>query len=148
MQFNQLLYLSFFLVLTACVNNQSIRAVEHHGLPTPIGPYNHSVQYDQLIFVSGQLGIDPKTAHLQDGVENQTRQIFKNLMAILKDNQSDLSHVTKTTIFLQNLKDYQQVNKIYGSYFKPPFPARSTIQVSALPADALIEIECTAVKAR
>lgn len=85
---------------------------------------------------------------LKDGLQEQTIQIFENLKIILKDNESDLNHITKVTIFITDMQQFAVVNKIYAGYFQNHFPARSTIQIAALPKQAAIEIECIAVKIR
>lgn len=134
------------IILSSCTNTKRIATVNHTDLPTPIGPYSHSTSYDDLIFVSGQIGIDPKSNTLKQGIQEQTVQIFENLKVILQNNNSDLNHITKTTIFITDIKQFETVNKIYGSYFQNHFPARSTFQIVALPKNAAIEIECIAVK--
>ena len=140
--------LLLLIVLASCTNTKRITTVNHADLPTPIGPYSHSTSYGDLIFISGQIGIDPKSNTLKQGIEEQTVQIFENLKVILLNNNSDLNHITKTTIFITDLKNFEVVNKIYGSYFQNHFPARSTIEVVALPKNAAIEIECIAVQIR
>ena len=139
-----IIFLLFFLV--SCTETRKILIVNHQNLPKPIGPYSHSVSYGNLIFVSGQIGIDPKSNALKPSIQDQTIQIFENLKVILQNNNSDLNHITKTTIFLTDIKQFESINKIYGSYFGNQFPARSTIEVVALPKNASIEIECIAVK--
>jgi 2-iminobutanoate/2-iminopropanoate deaminase len=134
------------IILASCANPKSIVVVNHSNLPKPIGPYSHSTSFEDLIFVSGQIGIDPKTDNLKNGIEEQTIQIFENLKAVLHNNNSDLDHTVKTTIFITDIKQFETVNKIYGSYFHDHFPARSTIEVVSLPKNASIEIECIAVK--
>lgn len=143
---NKIILLLLLIVLSSCANSKRIAAVNHADLPTPIGPYSHSTNYGDLIFVSGQIGIDPKSNILKQGIEEQTVQIFENLKAILQNNNSDLNHITKTTIFITDLKNFEVVNKIYSSYFQNHFPARSTIEIVSLPKNAVIEIECIAVK--
>lgn len=143
---NKIIVLLLLIVLSSCANTKRIISVNHADLPKPIGPYSHSVNYGDLIFVSGQIGIDPKSNTLKQGIQEQTVQIFENLKAILKNNNSDLNHITKTTIFITDLKNFEVVNKIYGSYFQNQFPARSTIEINSLPKNAVIEIECIAVK--
>ena len=144
----KIVFILVVLILSSCTNMKKIVRTNHSNLPTPIGPYSHSIAYNDLIFVSGQIGIDPKTNVLKEDIQAQTVQIFENLKVILKDNHSDLNHVTKTTIFITDINQFQVVNEIYGSYFKEGFPARSTIQVVALPKNASVEIECIAVKKR
>jgi 2-iminobutanoate/2-iminopropanoate deaminase len=114
--------------------------------PKALGPYSQAVCHNNLVFSSGQLGIDPSTNKLQEGIENQTHQLFKNLKELLTQAQSSLNYIVKTTIFLKNLDDFTKVNEIYSSYVKSPYPARSTVQVAKLPLDALIEIEVVATK--
>ncbi len=134
------------IVLISCSGTSELIADGTSGLPKQIGPYRYATQHDDLIFVSGQIGTDPQTNKLKEGIEEQTRQIFENLKVVLKNNGSDLSHIAKTTIFLTDINQFERVNEIYSSYFSGHFPARSTIVVVALPKHADIEIECIAVK--
>lgn len=138
--------LFLFLLLASCSFKKDIIIINHYNMPKPIGPYSHSTSYGNLIFISGQIGVDPKSNDLKKGIEAQTLQIFENLKVILENNHSDLKHITKTTIFLTDFKQFDTVNRIYGEYFKNNFPARSTIQVVSLPKSASIEIECIAVQ--
>lgn len=112
------------------------------GAPAAIGPYSHAVSANGFIFLSGQLGLDPQTMTLVEGLETQTHQTFKNIKAVLSTLNKDFSDVIKTTIFLINMNDFTQVNIIYADYFGDHRPARSTIAVAQLPKGALIEIEC------
>lgn len=134
------------LVLVACNSTNKLVVKNTTNLPKPIGPYSYAKRYEDLILVSGQIGIDPVTNTLKEGIEEQTNQIFKNLKEILKNNDSDVNHILKTTIFLTDINQFETVNKIYSTYFSGQFPARSTIVVVALPKNAAIEIECIAVK--
>ena len=143
---NRIASILLLILLSSCSSKEEIVAVNHSNLPTPIGPYNHSTSYGDLIFISGQIGIDPQSNTLREGIQEQTLQIFENLKIILKDNNSDMNRITKTTIFITNIKDFEVINKIYGSYFTNHYPARSTIEVVSLPKNAAIEIECIAVK--
>jgi len=143
---NKTILFLFLLLMTSCSLKKDIVIINHPGLPEPIGPYSHSTSYGNLIFISGQIGLDPKTNNPKQGIEEQSIQIFENLKVILDNHHSDLKHVTKTTIFITDIKQFETVNKIYGEYFKSNFPARSTIQVASLPKNASIEIECIAVK--
>ncbi|GAP62427.1 MAG: RidA family protein [Ardenticatenia bacterium] len=113
--------------------------------PAAIGPYSQAVRAGQLVFTAGQLGIDPTTGKLVEGVEAQTHQAMRNLQAILQAAGTDLAHVVKTTIFVADLNDFATINTIYGSYFEGEPPARSTVQVARLPLDARVEIEMVAV---
>ncbi len=110
--------------------------------PAAIGPYSQAIATDNLLFVSGQLPIDPTTGKMVDGdIGTRTRQIIKNATAIAKEAGTQLNRVVKTTIFLTDLADFQEVNKAYGSFFPEAPPARSTVQVAALPLGSNIEIE-------
>jgi 2-iminobutanoate/2-iminopropanoate deaminase len=114
--------------------------------PQPIGPYSQAIQAGNFLFCSGQIALDPHTGQLvgQD-VETQTRQIMANLEAVLREAGCDFSHVVKTTVFLKSLADFPQLNEIYSMYFRFHSPARTTIEVSRLPKDALVEIELIAI---
>lgn len=114
--------------------------------PLPIGPYSQGIEYGNLIFVSGQIGIDPETGNLKEGIEEQTKQALENIKNILESYNLSMENVLKVTIFLKNIEDFQKVNEIYSSYFKEPFPARSTVFVKELPKGALVEIEVIAYK--
>jgi 2-iminobutanoate/2-iminopropanoate deaminase len=113
--------------------------------PAAIGPYSQAVRSGHLLFCSGQIPLDPKSGQIVSGdVAAQTRRVMDNIAALLKTERLTFDHIIKSTIFLTNLRDFQTVNEIYGSYFKQDPPARSTVQVSALPKDANIEIEVIA----
>ncbi|MEZ0323188.1 MAG: RidA family protein [Hydrogenothermaceae bacterium] len=113
--------------------------------PQAIGPYSQAVKYGNLVFVSGQIAIDPQTNQFIGGdIKQQTIRVLENIKAILEQVGLNLNHVIKTTIYLKNLEDFQIVNEIYGQYFKEHKPARATVEVSRLPKDALIEIEVIA----
>jgi 2-iminobutanoate/2-iminopropanoate deaminase len=113
--------------------------------PGAIGPYSQAARSGRLLFCSGQIPLDPKTGELVQGdIAAQTRRVLDNIAAILRAEGLTFDHVVKTTIFLTNLGDFQTVNEIYGSYFKQDPPARSTVQVSALPKGASVEIEVIA----
>ncbi|KOM46513.1 reactive Intermediate Deaminase A, chloroplastic-like [Vigna umbellata] len=120
-------------------------SVQTDGAPAALGPYSQAIKADNLLFVSGVLGLVPETGKfVSDDVEEQTEQLLKNMGEILKAGGASYSSVVKTTIMLADLKDFKKVNEIYAKYFPSPFPARSTYQVAALPLDAKIEIECIA----
>ncbi|MGP1621939.1 MAG: RidA family protein [Candidatus Cryptobacteroides sp.] len=113
--------------------------------PAAIGPYSQAVRTDALVFVSGQLPIDPQTgAFPEGGIAAQTTQSLKNLGSILKEAGSDYSKVIKTTVFLADMADFTAMNEVYSSFFNVPFPARSAVAVKELPKGALVEIECIA----
>ncbi|TXG67789.1 hypothetical protein EZV62_009064 [Acer yangbiense] len=113
--------------------------------PAASGPYSQAIKANDLVFVSGVLGLIPETGKfVSDNVAEQTEQVLKNMGEILKVSGADYSSVVKTTIMLADLKDFKKVNEIYAKYFPAPAPARSTYQVAALPLFARIEIECIA----
>ncbi|KAL7143177.1 hypothetical protein ABFS83_08G173500 [Erythranthe nasuta] len=113
--------------------------------PAALGPYSQAIKANNMVFVSGVLGLIPETGKfVSDNVEDQTEQVLKNMGEILKASGASYSSVVKTTIMLADLKDFKKVNEIYAKYFTAPAPARSTYQVAALPLDARIEIECIA----
>ncbi len=113
---------------------------------TAKGPYSPAVEAGGLIFISGQLPIDPATGEIIREIAPATRQVMNTLQALLEDNGLSLRHLVKTTIFLQNMADFAKVNEIYAGFFDGEPPARSTIGVAALPKDAPIEIEAVAVR--
>lgn len=113
--------------------------------PAAIGPYSQAVKVGSLVFVSGQIPVDPATGEFAGpDIETQTHQSLKNLKAILEEAGSGLEKVVKTTVFLQDMNDFAAMNGVYAQYFKEPFPARAAVQVGRLPKDALVEIECVA----
>jgi len=116
--------------------------------PKAIGPYSQGVSAGGLVFVSGQIGLDPKTNELVGGgIEAQTLQVLRNISAILGASGASLDGVVKTTVFLKNLKDFTAMNNIYAQFFGKSLPARATVQVADLPKGALVEIDCIAVMA-
>lgn len=122
------------------------KAINANNAPAAVGPYVHAVQVGEMIFTSGQIGLIPETGELKEGVEAQTHQALKNLAAVLEASGSDLNHVVKTTVFLDDINDFAVVNAIYAEYFKDEFPARSCVEVAKLPKGGLVEIEAIAVK--
>ncbi|WP_459085599.1 RidA family protein [Helicobacter pylori] len=125
-----------------------MKEVIHSTLaPKTIGPYSQAIATNDLVFVSGQLGIDASTGEFKGtDIHSQTTQSMENIKAILKEAGLGMDSVVKTTILLKSLDDFAVVNEIYGSYFKEPYPARATFQVAKLPKDALVEIEAIAIK--
>lgn len=114
--------------------------------PAALGPYVQAVDTGTVVYCSGQLGLDPATNTLADGVAAQTRQSLQNLQAVLAEAGLDLSHVVKTTVFVQDLADFGTVNEVYAELFGDTYPARSCVQIAALPKGGLVEIECIAVR--
>ncbi|KAF7815827.1 reactive Intermediate Deaminase A, chloroplastic-like [Senna tora] len=126
-------------------DSRAKEAVQTEKAPAALGPYSQAIKANNLLFVSGVLGLVPETGKfVSDNVEDQTEQVLKNMGEILKAGGASYSSVVKTTIMLADLKDFKKVNEIYAKYFSSPAPARSTYQVAALPLDAKIEIECIA----
>ncbi|GAA7652702.1 RidA family protein [Helicobacter pylori] len=125
-----------------------MKEVIHSTLaPKAIGPYSQAIVTNDLVFVSGQLGIDASTGEFKGAdIHSQTTQSMENIKAILKEAGLGMDSVVKTTILLKSLDDFAVVNEIYGSYFTEPYPARATFQVAKLPKDALVEIEAIAIK--
>ena len=108
--------------------------------------YSQGIAAGQTVYVSGQLPIDPATGLIPEGIAAQTAQSLKNIQAILAQQEMTLANVVKTTVFLADINDFAEMNKVYGEYFAQPYPARSAVQVGKLPKDAPLEIECIAVK--
>ena len=122
------------------------KAINGPGVAPAIGPYSTAITSGDLLFCSGQLGMDPATGDLRDGVTAQAEQALVNLRALLAAAGFGVEHVVKCTIFLTNLADFATVNEIYGRTFSEPYPARSTVQVAGLPKGGLVEIEAIAQK--
>jgi 2-iminobutanoate/2-iminopropanoate deaminase len=115
--------------------------------PTAIGPYSQAIKAGDLLFLSGQIAIDPKTNQMSTGsIEDQTRQALDNLDAVLKASGMTMANIVNTTVFLKDVNDFGKMNAVYGTYFKDKPPARATVQVARLPRDALVEISAIAVK--
>jgi 2-iminobutanoate/2-iminopropanoate deaminase len=122
------------------------KIVSTEKAPKAIGPYSQAIRTDHLLFTAGQLGLDPSTMELvEGGVEAQTRQVLTNLKHVLESADSGLNFVVKTTVFVQDLADFGKLNAVYAEFFPENPPARSTVQVAALPKGALVEIECIAL---
>jgi len=125
----------------------SVEIVTSKGAPSPIGPYSQAIKTNGFVFTSGQIAIDAESNELIDGdVQAQAKKVFENLKAVLQAAGSSLELVVKTTIFLKDLSDFADVNAIYAQYFGKALPARSTVEVSRLPKDVLIEVDCIAVQ--
>jgi len=114
--------------------------------PAPIGPYNQAILAGHFLFISGQVCLDPVSGELRNkDIQEETHQVMHNLKAILQEAGLDFGHVVKTTIFLTDMKQFGEVNLIYGKYFERDFPARETVQVSALPRSVNVEISMIAM---
>lgn len=115
------------------------------GSPAAVGPYNHGVRTGSLLFCAGQIPIDPATGNLVSGdIKVQTQRVLENIKAILDDQKLTFANVVKSTVFLTSFADFAGMNEVYAKYFTADFPARSTIQVAALPKGAAVEIEVVA----
>jgi len=113
--------------------------------PAPIGPYSQAVQVGQMLFLSGQVAINPQTGNLETAdIQTETRQVMHNLRAVLQSAGMDFSHVVKTTIFLSDMALFSSLNELYGKYFTGNFPARETVAVKTLPKNANVEISMIA----
>jgi 2-iminobutanoate/2-iminopropanoate deaminase len=121
------------------------RALATIGAPQAIGPYAQGVVASGLVFLSGQIALDPERGRLVDGsIEDETRQVLANLRAVLAADGLTLDAIVRTTVYLTDLADFPRVNQVYAEHFTEPFPARATVQVAALPRGAKIEIDAIA----
>ena len=111
----------------------------------PIGPYSQAIQAGGFVFVAGEKGIDPRTGKMASGIQNQTRQTLENIRVILEAAGSSLDDAVATTVYLVDIEDFASMNEVYATYFARNPPGRTTVAVSALPAGALVEIQCTAL---
>lgn len=135
------------ILLSGCTSNVTQKRTIHTSdAPQAIGPYEQAIVVDNMVYCSGQIGINPQTGNLvSGGINEETHQVLKNLRAVLFAASSSLDNVVKTTVFLTDLSNFDSMNNIYMSYFSEgKFPARSAVEVSSLPKGALIEIECVA----
>lgn len=120
-----------------------VKTDKAHGA---IGPYSQGIDLENMIFFSGQIPLNPQTGEMPEGIEAQAKQALENVKGLLESQGLDFSHVVKTTVFLDNMDDFNTVNGIYAQYFVEPYPARSAVEVAKLPKGALIEVEVIAVK--
>jgi 2-iminobutanoate/2-iminopropanoate deaminase len=123
------------------------QAVASANAPKAIGPYSQAIRAGHLVFLSGQIPLDPDTGTVVEGdVAAQTRRVMENLAAVLAAAGLSFAHVVRTTIFLADMNDFSTVNEVYGKYFAEPYPARATVQVARLPRDVRVEIEVIAAE--
>ena len=121
------------------------KAVSADGAPKAIGPYSQAIRAGSLLFLSGQIPIDPATGQMVEGdIAQQTHRVFKNLAAILDEAGASFDHVVRTTVYLADMNDFAAMNEVYGTYFSSPAPARATVQAARLPRDARVEIDLIA----
>ena len=123
------------------------KIINTSNAPAPIGPYNQAILANNILYISGQVCIDPATGNLKNkDLQEETHQVMLNIKAILQEAQMNFSNVVKTTIFLTDMHRFSEVNEIYGKYFERDFPARETVQVSVLPKFVNVEISMIAVR--
>jgi 2-iminobutanoate/2-iminopropanoate deaminase len=123
------------------------KIINTSNAPAPIGPYNQAILANNILYISGQVCIDPVDGNLKNkDLQEETHQVMHNLKAILQEAQMNFNNVVKTTIFLTDMNRFSEVNEIYGKYFESDFPARETVQVSALPKFVNVEISMIAVR--
>jgi 2-iminobutanoate/2-iminopropanoate deaminase len=122
------------------------KSISSNNAPKAIGPYSPAVKLGDFVYVSGQLPIDVETNEfVEGGIQEQTYQVLKNLEALLAEMNLEMRHIVKTTVFMTDLSGFSLMNEIYSTYFADPYPARSTVEVKALPKGALIEIEAIVI---
>jgi len=122
-----------------------IKKVETSNAPRPIGPYSQAILVENTVYVSGCIALDPSSGGMiQESLEAETHQVMKNLKAVVEASGSSMAKIAKTSIFLTDMNSFSVVNEIYGSFFVSPYPARETVEVSALPKGARVEISCVA----
>ena len=121
-----------------------MKTVATDKAPAAIGPYSQAQIVGNLVYTSGQIGIDPATGAVVEGLEAQAEQVFTNLSELLKAAGSNMSKVVKTTVFIKNMNDFAAINAVYAKFFTEPFPARSCVEVARLPKDVLLECEVIA----
>ena len=122
-------------------------AIHSKNAPAAIGPYSQAIRAGDTVYLSGQIGLDPATGQLVEGLEAQTRRVFDNMRAVALEAGGDLDDIVKLTLLLADMSHFTKVNEIMTDYFRPPFPARATYAVAALPRGALIEVESILVLA-
>jgi 2-iminobutanoate/2-iminopropanoate deaminase len=121
------------------------QAISSPDAPKAIGPYSQAVRAGQLLFLSGQVPLDPATGQMVTGdIATETHRVFENLGAVLKAGGRSFADVVRTTVYLADMNDFAAMNEVYGQYFSEPFPARATVQVARLPKDARVEIDLIA----
>lgn len=127
--------------------NKTLEVISTEKAPKALGPYSQAIKANGFVFVSGQIPIDPATNELSKGtISEQTKLVLTNLGEILKTAGTSLSNVVKTTVFLKDMNDFEEMNKTYAEFFTATKPARATVQVAKLPKDVSVEIECIAVE--
>lgn len=124
-----------------------MKIINTEKAPTPIGPYNQAIEHNGTLYMSGQVAINPETGKMDNAdLETETHRVMKNMGAVLEAAGLDYSNIVKCSIFLLDMERFKEVNEVYGNYFTSNFPARETVQVSALPAGAKVEISAIAAQ--
>jgi len=123
-----------------------MKVIRTEKAPAAIGPYSQALDLGNMAFLSGQIPIEPNSGQMPEGIREQTLQSLSNVKAVLEEAGLTLSNVVKSTVFLADLSDFAAMNEVYESFFKEPYPARSCVQVAAIPKGAKVEIECIAVR--
>ena len=123
-----------------------MKQISTNKAPAAIGPYSQAIDLGNMVFLSGQIPIDPATGAMPESVEAQAKQVLTNIQNILAEAGLTMANVVKTTVFLSDLGDFAKVNEVYASFFAEPYPARSCVQVAAIPKGAKVEIETIAVR--
>lgn len=123
-----------------------MKVISTEKAPAAIGPYSQALDLGNMVFLSGQIPVNPATGEMSGSIEEQTKQVFANIQNVLAEAGLTLANVVKTTVFLSDLADFAAMNAIYESFLAQPYPARSCVQVAAIPKNAKVEIECIAVK--
>ena len=126
--------------------NIFMKAIKPENAPKALGPYSPATKLGDFVYLSGQIPLDPASgAVVGTTIEEQTHQVMKNIGVVLADMGLDYKHIMKSTIYVADLNDFDQLNEVYGSYLEEPYPARSCVQVARLPKDVKVEIECFAI---
>ena len=121
-----------------------MKQVKTLNAPEAIGPYSQAIIINNMVYTSGQIPVNPVTGNIPEGIEAQAKQVFENIKNLLEASGTSINNVVKTTVFIKNMQDFPVVNGIYADYFTEPYPARSCVEVSALPKGVLIEVEAVA----
>jgi len=146
-EMKELVFFTLALITLHSGFSQDLRVITPPTAPRPIGPYSHALMKGEMLFVSGQIAIDPRTGQADTAtIEDEVSRVMQNIHAILREAGLGWENVMKTTIYTTDLKHFETINKVYASFLKEPFPARETIQVAALPKKMHVEISVTAMK--
>lgn len=122
------------------------KKIETNKAPAAIGPYSQAIEAGEFIYISGQLPINVETGEMENDIASQTKQSLENLKAILDSVNLNMNNIVKTSVFLNDMKDFSAMNEVYSTFFSAPFPARAAVEVARLPKDALVEIQAVAFK--